>query len=614
MIALLMKVSNAASNAQNLQQFIAEQIGALRLDDDDILTPYVGSLVSLVEKGHKEAFGALKKCKKFFDANSKELEENLDKLLDVVGFDELGDKIQEIMDIDVKKLFNSVPALCKQLGQTVVKHKMVILGVLLAIALVSAAVLVPFIAPIGMACLSNPEIFIALFKVLSVVGKYSDDAARAALQIFAQIARSNAELEGHIQRALLDAVNIVKDKSQYCNIFKPETMQAFEKLSRANPEAYANIVAWNTGKKARIGDTKKYLMKAGETPTKASGAAAAINGVGLLALFSGSKEKKKKNLVSPSPQSQSMHVSTEVQQNLHINVPPTPSVSTPGVFAVLPPTPDTRGSVRIERDLFGANPGTSLPAMTASGKQESLAEFMVRQKWEKEMGILPKQTSTAISTASTASSTTQGNPTGSFKSAVDIMAPINYTPYSPLDESILPPQSVRAQVINDGVSHLLSTVPEETEVSVVGKESHMVAAESTAAKFTPVKSKGILLSWFFSSSKKKVGVAAQQKVSKNTLSQPSAEYKPGYKIVQSSSGINTVVLASGKHSLRPTNNVASYNNTNTNASSDWASSPISSNQLSNGTFAPPTPEDEIRALRQRLAMLEAQRGQPPGHQ
>ncbi len=417
-MALLMQVSGAADNAPKLRQFISEQINLLRVDDDSLLAPYASSLLRLCKAGHKEAFGALKRCKDFFNATSQSLEEHLDTLLDAVGFEGLQSVIDQILELDPVRLVKALPGLVRQLEHAIVEHKLLILGILLAVALVTAAPFVPLLGAAGSACLASPQLHIALFKLLSVVGSHSDDVARMCLQLLAKAAKSELTNEPHIQSALLDAVNIVKDRCQFCNLFQDDTLQALAKCAVANPTAFKNIIAWNKGKAARIGDRNKYLVQAGASAAGikrvANGSTAPTAG-GFLLRFWGSASKDgktKKSLVCPSPQSQSVQMAKEAQQgsslhkeSLSLLAAEPGDATTVTSSSVLPPTPLSLADQHLSeqyllhnRPLMLSSPNASMrlgqlgvtPGIVAAtngssaGAHESFSEFLARQQREKE--------------------------------------------------------------------------------------------------------------------------------------------------------------------------------------------------------------------------------------
>lgn len=108
------------------------------------------------------------------------------------GFDELEDLLQDLADFEPRKLVKALPSFVHQLAGAALKHKYLILGILLAVALVlGAAPLSPLLGGVTAVCSAAPELFIPFFKLLtSLAPTGGDDLAMHCLSIVAKIAKS----------------------------------------------------------------------------------------------------------------------------------------------------------------------------------------------------------------------------------------------------------------------------------------------------------------------------------------------------------------------------------------------------------------------------------------
>eukprot|EP00981_Chlorochromonas_danica_P011442 scaffold4011_cov197-Ochromonas_danica.AAC.24 len=451
-VALLLRLAPATQQAPKLQKMIIEQISTLRVDDGNVWNDHMDALLSLYRAGHREVLHALKRCQSFFSAQSQAFLDNLDELLDQLGFDELQKVLEQV---EPAKLVRHVQRLVQQLTR---------------------GPFVPCVAALGTYCLSEPRLYLALFKLLAEIGTGGgEEGALAALKVLAQIAKGGLVKDVLVQSALLECVNVLKDVSRYGNIFRPDTLSALELCAAACPATYKNIVAWNRGKSALPGDKKKYLLEAGSpaatTPVKKKS--------GLLGLFS-----SKKVLVSPSPHSQTMAAATAatagaaaMAASKATTLPPPPAAptregsGTTAASSAQPPTPNTHidrlvaapnvsatpsapvngagagGGGVISKDLFHAKssqvapaPASSTPPTSSSSTAqgfESFSAWLARQQEEPARQsntaaippnnfISPSAPSSSLPIPGTANELA-GSSTPLFpKGITDIMAPIDY--------------------------------------------------------------------------------------------------------------------------------------------------------------------------------------------
>lgn len=86
----------------------------------------------------------------------------------------------------------SLPAFVTQLATAAMKHKYLILGLLLAVALVlGAGPLAPLLTSVAGVCSTTPELFVPFFKLLtSIAASGGDDLAMQCLSMVAKIAKS----------------------------------------------------------------------------------------------------------------------------------------------------------------------------------------------------------------------------------------------------------------------------------------------------------------------------------------------------------------------------------------------------------------------------------------
>lgn len=293
-----MEISNAAIGSPSLRAEALQRVNniSIETEDDSLFEDHIDGLLDAIQQGHNEVFGMIKKCKNFFNETSEALDNKLDSLMDSVGFPDMSDMIEKIAELDPRRLVKCVPSMVKELETSLIKYKVLILGVLLNVALVYVTPLIPYVETLGMACSFTPSLFVPLFKLLTVIGSSSNDAAIKCLVVIAKIAKSDLVKDPAHQSALLEAVNVIKDSCQYCNIFKPDTIECFREYGAANAIVFKNITTWNAGKSARKGDKQKYLVNAGVVPVQSQSS------------WFGTSPMKSANrgMVSPSPMSQNI--------------------------------------------------------------------------------------------------------------------------------------------------------------------------------------------------------------------------------------------------------------------------------------------------------------------
>jgi hypothetical protein len=158
-----------------------------------------------------------------------------------VGFPEVSKVMEAMAEADPRKLAHCTPALVRELENCEAPHQILILGLLLSISLVTIDPIVAVLNAVTEMCAGRPHLFVPLFKLLTVVGLLDSDLALSCLTTVAKIARSGMVRDASDQTALLDCVDILKDKSLYCNIFHVDTLRAFGQFAGSNPVALKNI-------------------------------------------------------------------------------------------------------------------------------------------------------------------------------------------------------------------------------------------------------------------------------------------------------------------------------------------------------------------------------------
>lgn len=311
-MALLMSLSAAATQAPVLRGTIASVINQLSLDDGTV-TEHLEALLSLAKDGHAQAMAFISRTAIF--RSEAVLLGHFDALMDSVDFQVITGTLMEIASRDASKLLVSLNKLVDKLSTVVCEHKIIILGVLLSIAVISAGPFIPMLLTITVHCLSSPAVYVPLCKLLVELSSSSPSAAMSCLSMVVKLIKQPA-LAQSIHSQLLEAMNIIKDHCAYANLFHPDTLAVLATASAANPSAYKNIVQWNAGKKALRGDKRAFLLSA------AAG--------GSVATASVSAATAKRNIVSPSPQSQSLAVACSPDIDRLVQHTSTPSSSSKG--------------------------------------------------------------------------------------------------------------------------------------------------------------------------------------------------------------------------------------------------------------------------------------------
>lgn len=241
-----------------------ESLGADPTADGEVWVDYVPRMLAATRKGHHNLKTTLKQNKAVYSAHARKLEEHLPDMLDVLGVEEIAQLLQEVAEVQPRKLVKSIPALVRQLAAAVVEHQFVILGALLAVTLAAGAgPVLPVLTSVSEVCNVSPELFMPFFKVLAAVAANGgDEAALQCLIIVAKVAKSGLAQEPPHQAAVLEAMDVIKDYCKYSNLLQAETLQTLDSFAAHNPVAYKNITVWNAGKSAKRGNYKGFLVQA----------------------------------------------------------------------------------------------------------------------------------------------------------------------------------------------------------------------------------------------------------------------------------------------------------------------------------------------------------------
>ena len=304
-VAIFLRIMNAAVDAPTLRGDISQKLTALSIDFDlyDMLGDRVADILGAIRSGHSELRHFIVRNKELFSAHSKTLDQHLSQMIDALGFDDLEQLIIEVSEKEPKKLLQSLPVFLTKLGEVAMKHKFLVMGVFLSVALVvGAAYVLPLLGGIGAVCCITPQLFIPFLKLLTALAS-NEETAVQCLMFIARIAKSGLCSSAGDKHALLEAVNIVKDRMQHSNIFSEETLAALQSMSDANAVAFQNIKTWNEGKRAIRGDQKKFLTTAGMQPSSNSLVSTMMMS---LSPIRNRNNGVKSPAVSPSPHSQNI--------------------------------------------------------------------------------------------------------------------------------------------------------------------------------------------------------------------------------------------------------------------------------------------------------------------
>ena len=265
------------------------------------LQNHLDTLVAGIKGGHSQLLPLLKAHPGLLSVELANVEAHVESLLTSVGVMDLSELLVDIAEKDARKLIRSLPVLLQELEQNNEPQKKLVLGILLAIAVHDPAAVAPYLGAIEAACyppavasssssssslpggytppLPHPQCRLPLLKLLAAVGAKSkgDSVSMQCLAAVARITRAKAASlslnsapatnsleERDVQAACLEAVNVIKDKSPYCNIFHRDTLKAMDTIKASNPSTHRNLCKWNAGKIALKGDLNLFLLTAGQ--------------------------------------------------------------------------------------------------------------------------------------------------------------------------------------------------------------------------------------------------------------------------------------------------------------------------------------------------------------
>ncbi|KAJ1434070.1 hypothetical protein B484DRAFT_446882 [Ochromonadaceae sp. CCMP2298] len=384
--ATLLRLHNSLFSAPVLKLCCAKKMAAMTVEAegsiarlDTLWDGQVPNILTAIKGGSSEMKVVLQKNKAVYSAKSKTVENYLSDFVDVLGLDDLGDLLQEIADYDPYKLVKSIPKFLSQLASTVMKHKFLILGLFLAIALVvGSGPLLPVLGSVAGLCGLTPQLFIPFFKLLTVISGAGEEQAIQCLYLVAKVAKSGLVTAPENMSAVLDTVNIIKDKFKYSNVFQPETLKVLEGFAGSNMPAFNNILTWNQGKAAKRGNNKDFLVNAGRITPLAEESM-------LSRMLSPSKDKgaptptAKLGAISPSPQSQNMQLLSQAPQSTTPSTPSTPS--TPASSFSLFSSARAPAPVSLSVPATVTESKTPTPTSdSAPAPEMSFAEFCAMQK------------------------------------------------------------------------------------------------------------------------------------------------------------------------------------------------------------------------------------------
>ena len=145
----------------------------------------------------------LKKNKMLFSARSMKMEEHLSGMIGALGLEDLSFLLQEIAEVEPRKIVKAIPSLLKELETTAMKHKVMIVGVWSVAVSGSGCWFWTLAASAeqlgwGVWCCPSvaPQLFIPFFKLLTVVASSGEEPAMQCLLIVSKIAKSGL-VTGH---------------------------------------------------------------------------------------------------------------------------------------------------------------------------------------------------------------------------------------------------------------------------------------------------------------------------------------------------------------------------------------------------------------------------------
>jgi hypothetical protein len=245
-------------------------------------------LSTVKQTGQKTAFQICRTVNpRYFHEDNDKFLQSFHLFIQNISVDHFEGMIERLIDKaeqKIKNLFSSVAELVKQLASAAVKTRLLLLSLFLSFVQITVSVLVPFLEAVVSGSLFDSILLIPCCKILAVMGRTSPELAVSCLKSLVRLAKSEwtttssdhhhhhlssergsagGELAEKNQSAILEAINIVKDGSQYCGLFSPATLTLLEGFSRYNRTAYENILTWHEGKSARIGDHQQFLINPG---------------------------------------------------------------------------------------------------------------------------------------------------------------------------------------------------------------------------------------------------------------------------------------------------------------------------------------------------------------
>ena len=259
------------------------------------LKAHMPTLVGAIKNGHTQLLPLLKKNPTLFSSEIRGIELHVESLLASVGVLDLSELLVDIAEKDARKLIKSIPTLIIELEQSNEHQKKLVLGILLAISLCDPAAVAAHLVPIEAACyppsagvvpstdyvpdgsalrIPLSPCRLPLLKLLAATGakSHSEDTVTHCLAAVARMIRAIAgsladegvDITKEEQGACLEAVNVIKVRARYCNIFHKDTLRAFDKIADSNEATHRNLCRWNGGKTALKGDLNLFLLTAGQ--------------------------------------------------------------------------------------------------------------------------------------------------------------------------------------------------------------------------------------------------------------------------------------------------------------------------------------------------------------
>ena len=260
------------------------------------LKAHMSTLVAAIKKGHNQILPLLKNNPTLFSSEIRAIEIHIESLLASVGALDLNKLLMDISEKDARKLIKSIPTLIIELEQNNEGQKELVLDVLQAISYCDPAAVAAHLVPIEAACYPPTAIVapsadyvsggsaqpfplsicrLPLLKLVATIGakSHSEEIVTECLAVVARITRAFAgslaneavNITNEEQAACLEALNVIKDRARYCNIFHRDTVRAMDKIADSNLSTHQNLCKWNGGKTALKGNLNLFLLTAGQT-------------------------------------------------------------------------------------------------------------------------------------------------------------------------------------------------------------------------------------------------------------------------------------------------------------------------------------------------------------